>query len=140
MALGSLHGKSASTPMTEINVVPLVDVMLVLLVIFIITAPLLTHSIKIDLPKASNAPTQTQAEHINFAVREDGSLFWNGEEVDFQSIGPRFSAAAEMQPQPELHIHADRFTHYENVAKVMSMAGKAGMTRIGFVTDPSDTR
>jgi biopolymer transport protein ExbD len=126
--------------MTEINVVPLVDVMLVLLVIFIITAPLLTHSIKIDLPKASNDPTQTQVEHINFAVKEDGSLYWNGEEVQFHALGPRFTAAAALQPQPELHIHADRLTHYENVAKVMSVAGKAGMARIGFVTDPSETR
>lgn len=139
MAFGSMHGKSASAPMTEINVVPLVDVMLVLLVIFIITAPLLTHSIKIDLPKASNEPTQTQAEHINLAVREDGTFYWNGEAVDLDLIGPRFSAAAALQPQPELHIRADRLTHYENVAKVMSMAGKAGMTRIGFVTDPSET-
>jgi biopolymer transport protein ExbD len=140
MAFGSLQGKSATTPMAEINVVPLVDVMLVLLVIFIITAPLLTHSIKIDLPKASNAPTQTKPEHINFAVKEDGGLFWNGEAVDFSTIEPRFAAAAALQPQPELHIHADRLTHYENVAKVMSMAGKAGMTRIGFVTDPSEAR
>lgn len=138
MAFGSLHNKSASAPVTEINVVPLVDVMLVLLVIFIITAPLLTHSIKIDLPKASNTPNQTQAEHIEFAVKEDGSLFWNGEPVELDSLSPRFSAAAALQPQPELHIHADRLTHYENVAKVMGMAGKSGMTRIGFVTDPHD--
>lgn len=136
MALGSLQGKSATTPMAEINVVPLVDVMLVLLVIFIITAPLLTHSIRIDLPKASNAPTETKPEHINFAVKEDGAMFWNGEPVELATIEPRFTAAAAMRPQPELHIHADRLTHYENVAKVMSMAGKAGMTRIGFVTDP----
>ncbi|MGD9730076.1 MAG: ExbD/TolR family protein [Gammaproteobacteria bacterium] len=138
MALGSLHDKSSSGPVTEINVVPLVDVMLVLLVIFIITAPLLTHSIKIDLPKASNTPNLSQAEHIELAVKEDGALFWNGEEVEMDSLSPRFTTAATIQPQPELHIHADRLTHYENVAKVMAMAGKAGMTRIGFVTDPHD--
>jgi biopolymer transport protein ExbD len=138
MALGSLHDKSKSAPVTEINVVPLVDVMLVLLVIFIITAPLLTHSIKIDLPKASNTPNLSQAEHIELAVKEDGALFWNGEAVDMDSLSPRFTAAAVIQPQPELHIHADRLTHYENVAQVMAMAGKAGMSRIGFVTDPHD--
>ncbi|MCC6301578.1 MAG: biopolymer transporter ExbD [Gammaproteobacteria bacterium] len=140
MALGSLHNKSSSAPTAEINVVPLVDVMLVLLVIFIITAPLLTHSIKIDLPKASNTPNTTQAEHIELAVKETGDLFWNGEEIGLNMLEARFAAASALQPQPELHIHADRLTHYENVAEVMSMAGKAGLTRIGFVTDPSETR
>lgn len=136
MAFGSLRDKTASAPVTEINVVPLVDVMLVLLVIFIITAPLLTHSIKIDLPKASNTPNQTRAEHIELAVKEDGAVFWNGEQTDLDALAPRFAAAATLQPQPELHIHADRLTHYENVAKVMALAGKSGMTRIGFITDP----
>jgi biopolymer transport protein ExbD len=140
MAFGSLNGKSTSVPVTEINVVPLVDVMLVLLVIFIITAPLLTHSIKIDLPKASNRANQTQVEHIEFSIKEDGSFFWNGEPVDLDVLSPRFSAAASLQPQPELHIHADRLTYYENVAKVMAMAGKAGMTRIGFITDPNEAQ
>jgi biopolymer transport protein ExbD len=140
MAFGSLNGKSTSAPVTEINVVPLVDVMLVLLVIFIITAPLLTHSIKIDLPKASNRANQTQVEHIEFSIKEDGSFFWNGEPVDPDVLSSRFSAAASLQPQPELHIHADRLTYYENVAKVMAMAGKAGVTRIGFITDPSEAQ
>ena len=124
--------------MAEINVVPLVDVMLVLLVIFIITTPLLTHAVKIDLPKASSAPNLTQPEHIELGIRESGDFYWNGDKLTLAQLGPRFTAAAKNQPQPELHIRADRHAEYEPVAKVMSLAAKAGLTRIGFVTDPSD--
>jgi len=122
--------------MAEINVVPLVDVMLVLLVIFIITAPLLTHSVKIDLPKASSTPNITRPDHIEFGIRENGDLFWNGAPVTRQELAERFALEAKKQPQPELHIRADRLAHYESVAQVMSVAAKAGLVRIGFVTDP----
>lgn len=137
MAFGSFDSKRHQGPMAEINVVPLVDVMLVLLVVFIITAPLLTNAIKIDLPKASSAVNITQPDHVEFGIREDGSLFWNGEKVDASSLHQRFVSTASQQPQPELHIHADRLAHYELVAKVMSAAAQAGIVRIGFVTDPS---
>jgi biopolymer transport protein ExbD len=111
--------------------------MLVLLVIFIITAPLLTHSVKIDLPKASSAPNITRPDHIEFGIREDGSLYWNGAKVGVEDLGARFAAEARKEPQPELHIRADRLTPYENVAKVMALAAKNGLARIGFVSDPS---
>jgi biopolymer transport protein ExbD len=124
-------------PEAEINVVPLVDVMLVLLVIFIITAPLLTHAVKIDLPKASSAPNITKADHIEFGIRDDGSLYWNGAKVEIAELGARFAVESRKQPQPELHIRADRLTPYENVAKVMALAAKNGLARIGFVSDPS---
>jgi biopolymer transport protein ExbD len=140
MALGSFRDKANPAPMSEINVVPLVDVMLVLLVIFIITAPLLTHSVKIDLPKAASQPNLTQPDHIEFGIRDDGTLYWNGEPVAIEALAARFAASAAIQPQPELHIRADRLTHYERVAQVMSLAAKAGLTRIGFVTDPSDQK
>jgi biopolymer transport protein ExbD len=130
------HGGTPQ-PMAEINVTPLVDVMLVLLVIFIITAPLLTNSVKIDLPKASSNPNITRPDHIEFGIREDGSLFWNGEKVEAASLPGRFAIEAKKQPQPELHIRADRLAHYELVAQVMSRAAKAGLVRIGFVTDPT---
>jgi len=123
--------------MAEINVVPLVDVMLVLLVIFIITAPLLTHSVKIDLPKASNSPNITKPDHIEFGIRDSGALYWNGAPVTQAELGARFAAEARKQPQPELHIRADRHAYYETVAQVMSAAAKSGLVRIGFVTDPS---
>jgi biopolymer transport protein ExbD len=137
MAMGSFDPRRHQAPMAEINVVPLVDVMLVLLVIFIITAPLLTHSVKIDLPKASNSPNITQPDHIEFGIREGGALYWNGAPVALEALGPRFAVEASKQPQPELHIRADRHAHYETVAQVMSAAAKAGLVRIGFVTDPS---
>lgn len=121
----------------EINVVPLVDVMLVLLVIFIITAPLLTHSVKIDLPKASSQPNITKPEHIELAIREDGNLYWNGSLVTQSVLAERFSVEAKKQLQPELHIRADRLVPYEKVAQVMSEAAKVGLLRIGFVTEPT---
>ena len=137
MAMGSFDPRRHQGPMAEINVVPLVDVMLVLLVIFIITAPLLTNSVKIDLPKASSKPNITKPDHVEFAIREDGSFFWNGEQVEMATLSGRFAMEAKKEPQPELHIRADRLARYELVAQVMSSAAKAGIVRIGFVTDPS---
>ena len=114
-------------PMADMNVVPLVDVMLVLLVIFIVTAPLVTHAVKIDLPKASSSANITKPTHIEFGIREDGSLFWSGEAVTLEQLSRRFAAEAARQPQPELHIRADRHARYEKVAQVMALAAKAGL-------------
>lgn len=138
MSFGSMQDSGRQAPMAEINVVPLVDVMLVLLIIFIITAPLLTHSVKIDLPKAENTPNITQPEHVELAIRADGELFWNGEPVMLEQLALRFSAKVAQEPTTELHIRADKLAHYEHVARVMSIAAKAGMTKIGFITDPSE--
>ncbi|MCB1950116.1 biopolymer transporter ExbD [Nitrosomonas sp.] len=137
MGFGSMNSGKQQAPMAEINVVPLVDVMLVLLIIFIITAPLLTHSVKIDLPKAESTPNITQPEHIELAIREDGSFFWNGEPVLFDQLPERFAAAVSLDPKTELHIRADKTTQYEYVARAMSIAANAGMARIGFITDPT---
>ena len=136
MAQSSFNRYRGKAPMAEMNVVPLVDVMLVLLVIFIVTAPLLTHAVKIDLPKASSSANITKPEHIEFGIREGGDLFWNGEPVAVMDLGPRFAAEAKRQPQPELHLRADRNARYESVAKVMAVAAKAGLLRIGFVSTP----
>lgn len=136
MAKADISRRHHDEPMAAMNVVPLVDVMLVLLVIFIVTAPILTHAVKIDLPKASSAVNITQPEHIEFGIREDGSLFWNGEAVTLDQLPQRFAIEAAKQPQPELHIRADRLVAYEKVAKVMAAAAKAGLTRIGFVSEP----
>lgn len=136
MAMGSFDPRRGQGPVADINVVPLVDVMLVLLVIFIITAPLLTHSVKIDLPKASSSPNITKPDHIEFGIRENGDLFWNGQRVTLNDLPARFAGAATRQPQPELHIRADKHAEYDSVAKVMSLAASAGLTRIGFVTEP----
>jgi biopolymer transport protein ExbD len=92
--------------------------------------------VKIDLPKASSAANITKPEHIEFGIREDGSLFWSGEQVMLDALPLRFATEAQKQPQPELHIRADRHAHYEKVAQVMAFAAKAGLVRIGFVSDP----
>lgn len=136
MSFGSFNSQQHQAK-AEINVVPLVDVMLVLLVIFIITAPLLTHSVKIDLPKASSNPNITRPEHIELAIREDGSLYWSGVLVSKEVIATRFAVEAKKDPQPELHIRADRLVAYEKVAQVMSGAAQTGLLRIGFVTEPA---
>ena len=138
MAFGSMQDSGRQAPMSEINVVPLVDVMLVLLIIFIITAPLLTHSVKIDLPKAESNPNITQPEHVELAIREDGSLFWNGEPVALEQLAPRFAPKVAQPPNTEVHIRADKLAHYEHVARLMSIAAKSGLTKIGFITDPSE--
>lgn len=126
-------------PMADMNVVPLVDVMLVLLVIFIVTAPLLTHAVKIDLPKATSSVNITKPEHIALALRENGELFFNGETVLPGALAQRFASAAARQPQPELHIRADRHVYYDQVAQVLALAAKAGLLRIGFVSEPHST-
>ncbi|HEY1289898.1 MAG TPA: biopolymer transporter ExbD [Burkholderiales bacterium] len=136
MAFGGFSRGSASAPMAEINMIPLIDVMLVLLVIFIITAPLLTHAVKLDLPKASSEPNLTRPEHIALSIRADGTFYWNGEQVDRQELRERLAAAAQRKPQPEIHLRADRATHYEPIAQVMADSANAGIGRIGFVSEP----
>lgn len=136
MAFGGFNKTSPSQPLAEINMVPLIDVMLVLLVIFIVTAPLLTHSVKIELPRASSNPNLTKTDNIQLAINELGTLYWNGEIVDRVAMRARMVAAANLHPQPELHLRADRTTRYEQVAQVMSDAAKTGLTKIGFVTEP----
>lgn len=139
MAFGSFSGNRSSAPMAEINVIPLVDIMLVLLVIFIITAPLLTHAVKIDLPRASSSVDDKPAEKIQLAIDGSGQIFWNGEIVEMQGLIEKLQGAGQQEPTPELHLRADRNTRYEILAEVMSEAGKAGVTKLGFVTDPSGT-
>jgi biopolymer transport protein ExbD len=137
MAFGSFSDKRGAPPMAEINVIPLVDIMLVLLVIFIITAPLLTHAVKIDLPQATSAATATQADVVQLSIDAAGQFYWDGERLDREALLQRFGVAAQQTPTPELHLHADRDTRYEVIAEVMSEAGKLGLARIAFVTDPT---
>ena len=136
MAFGEFRMAGESAPMAEINMVPLIDVMLVLLVIFIITAPLLTHAVKIELPRASSHSNVTKPENIQLAIKASGEVYWNGQSVGNAEIASRMSAAARLDPQPEIHVRADRTTVYEKVAQVMSAAAKAGLVKIGFVTEP----
>jgi biopolymer transport protein ExbD len=138
MAFGGFNRGSAPAPMAEINMVPLIDVMLVLLVIFIVTAPLLTHAVKVDLPKASSQPNQTKPDNVQLAIDDRGVVYWNGEVLDRQGWRSRMDAASGQRPQPEVHIRADGAVAYRRVAEVMADAARAGLTRIGFVTEPHD--
>ncbi len=140
MAFGGLTSDSGDGDNAEINMIPLIDVMLVLLVIFIITAPLMTHAVKVDLPTASSQPNPTRPETVNLSIKTDGSVFWNAEPVDAAAWQARMQAAAQQAPQPEIHIRADGDLAYRNVAQIMADAARAGLSKLGFVTDPRDAR
>lgn len=140
MAFASFSNDDEAGDLAEINMIPLIDVMLVLLVIFIITAPLLTHAVKVDLPKASSTPNLTQPDNVQLAIDAASQVYWNGEAVPAEVLTERMRVAAAMQPQPELHLRAEGSTPYEKVAQVMSEAARHGLTRIGFVTDPGMMR
>ncbi len=135
MAMGSLSGQDDDFN-PEINTTPLVDVMLVLLVIFIMTIPVLNHSVKIDLPRASSQPDESKPDSINLSIDAAGQAFWNSEAIDAQQLQVRIATAAQAQPQPELHLRAERTTQYEKVAQVMAAAQAGGLTKIGFMTEP----
>jgi biopolymer transport protein ExbD len=138
MAFGGFSRDRSAAPMAEINMIPLIDVMLVLLVIFIITAPLLTHAVKVDLPKAASSANQTKPDNVQLAIDAAGTVFWNGEALARAGWRARMDAAAAQKPQPEVHIRADGDAAYRFVAEVMSDAARSGLTRIGFITDPRE--
>jgi biopolymer transport protein ExbD len=122
---------------SEINVTPLVDVMLVLLIIFLITIPVITQSVKVELPKAANIPTQTKPENVNIAVNSQGDVFWNTMLVPSQdALLDRIKAVAVMTPQPEIHVRGDRSTAYEHIGRVIVLAQRGGIQKIGFITEP----
>jgi biopolymer transport protein ExbD len=122
--------------MSEINTTPLVDVMLVLLVIFIITAPLLTHAVKIDLPQASSQPIEQKPEIISISVNGAGQMYWNDTALVEGELSTRLQQAATAKPQPELHIRADKETRYQILAEIMADAQNAGIEKLGFVSTP----
>ena len=122
--------------MNEINMTPLVDVMLVLLIIFIITVPVMKHAVNIDLPQASNERELTKPETIVLSITADGVYHWNDQKIGDADLEPRLAAEAAKTPQPELHIRGDKDVRYERVAQAMSAARDAGVRKIGFVTEP----
>ena len=122
--------------MNEINMTPLVDVMLVLLIIFIITVPVMKHAVNVDLPRATNQPENIKPETVRLSVSADGKYFWNEFEVTEEELFPRLQTEAAKEPQPDLHIRGDKNVRYEFVAQAMAAAQRAGVRKIGFVTDP----
>jgi biopolymer transport protein ExbD len=122
--------------MNEINMTPLVDVMLVLLIIFIITVPVMKHAVNIDLPRATNQPQDAKPETVRLSVDGQGQYYWNENRIEDKDLQPMLQAEAKKTPQPELHIRGDKAVRYERVAQAMAAAQHAGLRKIGFITEP----
>src|SRR3954462_2033453 len=136
MSVGSPDGGDQGV-MSEINTTPLVDVMLVLLINFLITIPVITKTVKVDLPKAVNIPTQTKPENITVAVDKDGNIYWNDKRMPNQAdLLGNIKNAAVIKPQPEVHIRADKDAKFEAVGRVLYAIQRGGIAKVGFLTEP----
>jgi biopolymer transport protein ExbD len=130
-------GQESGGAIASINTTPLVDVMLVLLIIFLITIPVINKTVKVDLPKAVNIPTQTKPENITIAVDKDGNAYWNDRRVaDRNELLGLIEAAAVKKPQPEVHIRGDKDARYESIGRVMYAIQRGGIVKVGFITEP----
>jgi biopolymer transport protein ExbD len=137
MAFGSFdRGRNNQAPMAEINMVPLIDVVLVLLVIFIVTAPLLTHAVKLDLPKVSSNTDVQKPDKINFAIDGNGLLYWNGERIAREEAQAKLLEEGKKRPQPEIYLRADQNVAYRYIAETLADAAKAGLGKVAFVSEP----
>ncbi len=138
MQVGASEGDSEEQLNNSINTTPLVDVMLVLLIIFLITIPVVTQSIKLELPKEQNIPLQTKPENIVIAVNRDGEVYWGIERLpDIEALVTRLKVAAVKEPQPEVHIRGDAEVRYESVGRVVVACQRAGIFKVGFITEPT---
>ncbi|HEX6591492.1 MAG TPA: biopolymer transporter ExbD [Moraxellaceae bacterium] len=135
MAFGGFNQQGSGAPMAEINMIPLIDVMLVLLVIFMVTAPLMSHAVKVNLPTASSAPVKP-AEKIDLSLDGSGQLYWDKQPLSKDEVLARLNETGLKAPDTEVHLHADKDTRYELIAEIMSGAASAGLSKIGFVTQP----
>jgi biopolymer transport protein ExbD len=134
MGFGSF-GRDDAAPMAEINTTPLVDVMLVLLVVFIVTAPVMTHAVKVELPKATTSVVQQQKTPIRLTLQADGTLLDDKTPIEIAALDARFAAVFAIDPQTEVHIYADKTVQYERIAQAMAAAQRAGLTKIGLMTN-----
>lgn len=135
MAIGTQD--DSDEMMAEINMIPFIDVMLVLLIIFIITVPVIKHAVKVDLPRASNEKLVGKPENVRLSVDASGAYYWNEAPIADAELGARLSQIAAMEPQPELHMRGDKDVRYERVALAMASAQRAGVRKIGFITEPA---
>jgi len=137
MSVGSPEGDGDEQMNSSINTTPLVDVMLVLLIIFLITIPVVTQSVQLELPKETNVPTQTKPENILLAVSKDGDYYWNTRKMpDIEAIVTELKKESVKEPQPELHIRGDQDSRYEAVGRLVVAAQRAGIAKVGFITEP----
>ncbi len=138
MAFGAFNPHRQQSMMSDINVTPMVDVMLVLLVIFILTAPMFTHAVKLDLPQAKAEAAQQMPDSVNLAIDAAGQVYWDAEQVSAARLDELLATAAQVSPQPALQLRADKNTRYEVVAQVMAAAQRHGLSKLGFVTEPKE--
>ena len=137
MALQLNTASDEDEVMAAINTTPLVDVMLVLLIIFLITIPVVVHTTQVELPKEVNQPTQTKPENVVISVNRDGTIFWNLQPLaDQRKLVDKLKEIASMQPQPEVHVRGDRNARYDGIGKVVYACQRAGIQKIGFITEP----
>jgi len=129
----SIGGGGEDEPMMEMNMTPLIDVLLVLIIMFIITIPVMTHAVKLDMPRPNNAPQQTDPVVINLEIDFDGTVLWNGSPVTVDALDAYFRREAAADPQPELHIRPNKRAAYDVVARVLAAAQRNGLLKIGFV-------
>ena len=136
MSFGEFNqqGQFGTKPMSEINTTPLVDVMLVLLIIFIITAPLITNNINVDLPNSKSSTTKQKPSVVNVGLDKNGQMFWNGKKIEEADLSNLLHDALEANPETEMRLQADRTTYYERITQIMTEAKKAGINKIGFET------
>jgi biopolymer transport protein ExbD len=136
MSVGN-DGNSEETVIADINTTPLVDIMLVLLIIFLITTPVILQTAKVELPKETNIPTQTKPENIVISVTKDGDVFWDGKAIaDSDALFEEMKKIAVLTPQPEVHVRGDENVRYESVGRVIYTAQRASIIKIGFITEP----
>ena len=137
MTVGQGPEDAEQEVMAAINTTPLVDVMLVLLIIFLITIPVVVQQVPLELPKERNVPTQTKPDNVVIAINKDGDVFWNLEYMrDSKQLFEKLKKVAVLQPQPEVHIRADQDTRYESVGRVVATCQRAAIMKIGFITEP----
>jgi biopolymer transport protein TolR len=137
MAFGRLERRTGANPMSDINMTPLIDVMLVLLVIFMITAPLMTSSLKLDLPKTEGARPTDAAQFVTVAVDPQGQLYWGDEVLEADTLKRRVREAAQRNPATEVQLRADKSVPYGRIAELIGLVQEGGLVRIGFVTESS---
>ena len=137
MNVGSPDDDGEEKMTSAINTTPLVDIMLVLLIIFLITTPVITQSVKLELPKERNVPTQTKPENILLAVSKDGDVYWNARRMpDTESVVAALKKESIKDPQPEVHIRGDQDARYESVGRLVVACQRAGIAKVGFITEP----
>jgi biopolymer transport protein ExbD len=132
----TLPQDSEDEVIATINTTPLVDVMLVLLIIFLITIPVVTHTVPVQLPKETVSPLQTKPDSIEIAVDKDGNIFWNTQHIDNPTLLAQLKASSQKEPQPEVHVRGDQTTRYEFIGRVVTACERAGIAKVSFITQP----